>query len=59
MKNLKDFEPIEYPNELVEIIEKLLFDPVRHLESFQKMEREEIRQITKEYIQTYLYNDQF
>lgn len=59
MKNPKDFEPTEHPAELVEIIEKLLFAPIEHLETFRKTPKEELRQIAREYIQEYLYNDQF
>lgn len=59
MKNIKDFNPIDYPNELVELIEKMLFQSIEHLESFRKLTLEEQREIAKEYIQEYLYNQQF
>ncbi len=59
MKNKQDFEPKDYPSELVEIIHKLLFQSVEHLESYRNTPKEELRQITREYIQEYLYNEQF
>jgi hypothetical protein len=59
MKNKEDFEPTEHPNELVEIIQNLLFKPIEHLEWFINKPPEEKKQVAREYIQDYLYNDQF
>jgi len=49
----------QYPDDLIEIIRKLLFDPINHRQSFRDMPENEKQKIVEYYIKDFIYNNQF